>query len=83
MNKTFIIRIAAVLMMSAALPSVATAQTKSAKRGVCWDENTQSMTDAPLEKMLPGISWIYNWGVCPARQLTKVGIEGGMDFAPM
>lgn len=82
MRKIFSNNLTGALIL-AALPLLATAQTRSAKRGVCWDENTQSMTDAPIEKMMPGVAWIYNWGVCPARELTKVGVEGGMDYAPM
>lgn len=69
--------------MCTVLPLVATAQKKSAKRGICWDENTQSITEAPVRKMLPGLSWIYNWGVSPARNLPILGTEGGMDFVPM
>lgn len=42
------------------------AQSKSAKRGIGWDEKTQKLSDAPIDKMLPGISWLYNWGPTPS-----------------
>lgn len=61
----------------------ATAQQKSEKRGVCWDEKTQQFSDAPIEKMSPGVSWIYTWGEAPKGTAANLDAEGGIDFAPM
>ena len=52
------------------------AQQRSAKRGVCWDEKTQPLTDALAGKMASGVSWFYNWGVAP------VG-DASLQFLPM
>ncbi|MEE1222808.1 MAG: hypothetical protein UHL07_04650 [Bacteroidaceae bacterium] len=43
------------------IATIALAQQRSAKRGIGWDErNTSSyLSDAAIEKMAPGISWIY------------------------
>ena len=42
------------------IATIALAQQRSAKRGIGWDErNTSSyLSDAAIEKMAPGISWI-------------------------
>lgn len=61
----------------------ALAQQKSAKRGIGWDEKTQHITNAPIEKMLPGVSWFYNWGATPTGNATNLGTADGMGFAPM
>lgn len=61
----------------------ATAQQKSEKRGVCWDEKTQQFSDAPIEKMSPGVSWIYTWEEAPKGTAANLDAEGGIDFAPM
>ena len=42
--------------------STATAQIKSPKRGIGWNEKTQKLSNAPIDKLLPGVSWIYTWG---------------------
>lgn len=65
----------------------APAQQRSAKRGIGWDErNTASyLSDAAIEKMAPGVSWVYTWGQTPkgTTTLLATGEEGSMDFAPM
>lgn len=63
--------------------TTASAQVKSPKRGVCWDEKTQKLSDAPVNKMLPGVSWIYTWGEAPQGSAENLGIEEGIVFAPM
>lgn len=64
-------------------PTSGTAQAKSAKRGIGWDEKSQKLTDAPINKMLPGISWIYNWGASPSGNASNLGTDDGMAFVPM
>jgi len=59
------------------------AQTRSAKRGIGWDEKGQKITDAPIGKMLPGVSWFYNWGPAPSGTAADLGTADGMGFAPM
>lgn len=59
------------------------AQSRSLKRGIGWDEKTQKISDAPIEKMLSGVSWFYNWGPAPSGNAARLGAENGMDFAPM
>lgn len=60
------------------------AQTRSTKRGMCWDEKTQALSNTPIEKMAPGVSWIYNWGVAPTGSATNIGQgEGKIAFLPM
>ena len=60
------------------------AQTRSTKRGMCWDEKTQVLSNTPIEKMAPGVSWIYNWGVAPTGSATNIGQgEGKIAFLPM
>ena len=63
--------------------TTALAQQRSAKRGMCWDENNQPLTDAPLQKMAPGVSWIYNWGISPQGPATLLNVPDGIVFAPM
>lgn len=73
-----------ILIMSVAISATLIAQTRSAKRGVGWDEKTQKLTDAPIQKMAPGISWLYNWGAAPVGSPTTLGQgEGKMAFLPM
>ena len=75
----FIVIISLVLTSHAAL-----AQQRSVKRGMCWDESTQPLTDAPISKMAPGVSWYYNWGQTPqAASVTLIGTTDGIDFVPM
>jgi len=75
----FIVIISFVLTSHTAL-----AQQRSAKRGMCWDESTQPLTDAPISKMAPGVSWYYNWGQTPqAASVTLIGTPDGIDFVPM
>ena len=56
-----------------------------AKRGICWDEKTQPISDKPLQKMASGISWYYNWGVSPqGTTATLIGQgDGKVAFLPM
>lgn len=68
-------------LMAAA--TTAFAQAKSPKRGICWDEKTQKFSDAPIDKMLPGISWIYTWGEAPQGAAANLGNDNGIAFAPM
>ena len=56
-------------------------QQRSDKRGVCWDEKSQQLSDAPIAKMAPGVAWIYNWGVAPTGSSSLLGTE--MSFLPM
>lgn len=77
MRKTLI----SFLVVLVSMPALA--QQKSAKRGIGWDEKTQSITNTPIEKMLPGVSWLYNWGAKPTGNATNLGTPDGMDFAPM
>lgn len=73
--------ISTILSLLLAVPGLA--QQKSAKRGIGWDEKTQPITNAPIEKMLPGVSWFYNWGPAPTWGATNLGTADGMGFAPM
>lgn len=73
--------ISTILILTAAIPALA--QEKSTKRGIGWDEKTQPITNAPVEKMLPGVTWMYNWGPAPKGNASNVGTADGMDFAPM
>ena len=59
------------------------AQTRSEKRGICWDEATQKVSDAPMQKMAPGISWFYNWGVAPQGQFSIQDPQLSIQFVPM
>lgn len=68
-------------LMAAA--TTAFAQAKSPKRGICWDEKTQKFSDAPIDRMLPGISWIYTWGEAPQGSAANLGNDNGIAFAPM
>lgn len=68
-------------LLTALIPAFG--QQKSPKRGICWDEKTQKLTDAPVNKMMPGVSWIYTWGEAVNGSATNVGTEEGMGFAPM
>ena len=64
--------------------TTALAQQRSAKRGVCWDEGNQKLTDAPASKMVPGVSWYYNWGQTPqAAGTTLIGTADGIAYLPM
>lgn len=58
-------------------------QARSPKRGICWDEKTQPLTDAPVEKMLPGVSWLYTWGEKPVGEPARLGTGDGIAFVPM
>lgn len=59
------------------------AQQRSVKRGVGWDEKLQPMTNAPVDKMSPGICWYYNWGLSPQGNVTNVGPGLDMEYVPM
>lgn len=63
--------------------STATAQIKSPKRGIGWDEKTQKLSNAPIDKLLPGVSWIYTWGENPQGVADNLGNEDGIMFIPM
>lgn len=71
------------LVLALALASPAFSQQRSAKRGVCWDEKTQPLTAATLQKLAPGVSWLYNWGVAPTATAAPIGPDGLVAFAPM
>lgn len=80
-------RIAASFLLFNIIAITALAQQRSTKRGIGWDErNVNSyLSDAAIEKMAPGVSWIYTWGQTPkgTTTLLSTGAEGSMDFAPM
>lgn len=59
------------------------AQQRSAKRGMCWDEKTHALSNTTIEKMAPGVSWVYNWGVAPTGNPSNLGPGLAMEFAPM
>lgn len=69
------------IISSAVIPCMA--QTKSVKRGIGWDEKGLKLSDAPIDKMLPGISWLYNWGPTPSGSAANLGTDDGMAFVPM
>lgn len=71
------------LVLALTLASPAFSQQRSAKRGVCWDEKTQPLTAATLQKLAPGVSWLYNWGVTPTATAAPIGPDGLVAFAPM
>lgn len=66
-----------------AILSTATAQIKSPKRGIGWDEKTQKLSNAPIDKLLPGVSWIYTWGETPLGTADNLGDDDGIMFIPM
>lgn len=68
-----------VVMLVVCSPGLA--QQRSAKRGVCWDEKTQALTAAPIEKMSPGVAWLYNWGATPTGTPDNLGTS--IAFVPM
>ena len=72
-----------IFTMSVAFCATLIAQTKSAKRGVCWDEKTQSLSEQPVAKLSPGISWVYNWGVATNQEVSTVGPDRDLEFVPM
>ena len=63
-----------------AIMATATAQIKSPKRGIGWDEKTQKLSNAPIDKLLPGVSWIYTWGENPQGVADNLGNEDGIMF---
>ena len=77
--RQFFIKVLVLLVV--ATPALA---QRSAKRGICWDERTQPLTDAPIQKMAPGVGWLYNWGPSVTGTPTLVG-QGAdkMAFLPM
>lgn len=71
-----------VFALALAFPTLA--QQKSAKRGVCWDEKTQALTEATVQRLAPGVSWVYNWGTSPVNTTAPVVGPGmSVEFAPM
>lgn len=71
------IRRISILSALVLLAGAACVQAKSPKRGV--SEN-QFQYNAQLEALKPGVSWYYNWGNAPGRNVA--GFEG-MEFVPM
>ena len=69
------------LLLTVLLPAVA--QTKSSKRGLGWHEASQNFSEAVIGKLLPGVSWVYNWGQAPVGRPDNLGSEGGMEYVPM
>lgn len=78
MTRKIFLTIAVIVYVVSAFP-----QTRSGKRGIGWDEKNQRITDAPVDKMLPGVSWIYNWGPAPTGSAGNLGTADGMNFVPM
>lgn len=74
-------KIAFLCCLAALLPFAISA--RSPKRGIGWDEKTQKLSDAPVDKMLPGVSWIYTWGETPQGTASHLGTDAGMAFVPM
>lgn len=62
-------------MLAAMIPAYA--QNRSPKRGICWDEKTQVFSDAPVDKMLQGVTWIYTWGESPRGSVAGIATENG------
>ena len=75
-RSTFVLVVFVVFSLSAL------AQQRSAKRGIGWDEKTQSISETTVSKMAPGISWIYNWGITP-KSPSLFSTESDMVFVPM
>jgi len=50
-------------------------QPRSWKRGV----SANSLTNAQVEALAPGVSWVYNWGASPG----SIYVEDEMEFIPM
>lgn len=73
--------ISTILSLLVAVPVLA--QERSAKRGIGWDEKTQAISESPVSKMAPGVSWIYNWGTKPRNAVANLGPKGDMEFVPM
>lgn len=71
----------AIVILSMLVTSAMTA--RSPKRGICWDEKTQKLTNAPINKMLPGVSWLYTWGEKPLGNPSKLATRDGIAFMPM
>lgn len=68
--------------------SPALAQQRSAKRGVGWDEKTLKMTDDVIERIAPGVSWVYNWGIQPQGPTSLLDpqpstLDSQLSFYPM
>lgn len=61
-----------------------TAQSRSVKRGVCWDEKTQPLSREAADKLASGVSWVYNWGPTP-RDVGSAAVGPGqrVAFVPM
>ena len=71
---------AAIFCCLLAILSTATAQIKSPKRGIRWDEKTQKLSNAPIDKLLPGVSWIYTWGETPQGTADNLRDDDGIMF---
>ena len=64
-------------------PPDAQAQARSTKRGVCWDEKSQTLSSTAIDRLKAGVSWLYNWGECPRQDVSSLGAAAGMMFVPM
>lgn len=40
----------------------------SQKRGLCWDEAKLKLGEYQASLLVPGVSWVYNWGPSPANE---------------
>lgn len=76
-------KIALSCCMLAAVAMPCSMDARSLKRGIGWDEKTQALSNNPVDLMLPGISWIYNWGETPIGTADHLGTPGGLTFIPM
>ncbi|MBR1803919.1 MAG: hypothetical protein IJ775_03315 [Muribaculaceae bacterium] len=76
MKKTFILMLASLAAVAAmAQPA------RSYKRGVSENAFTY---EAEIHALSPGVSWFYNWGNVPNRQVQDVvGPDQEMEFIPM
>lgn len=74
----------ALLLLAGMLALPLSAQQRSAKRGVCWDEKQQPVSAATMRQLAPGVSWLYNWGIAPVNTATTaVGPDSDVEFVPM
>ena len=69
------------LLLTVLLPAVA--QTKSSKRGLGWHEASQPFTEAVIQKLAPGVAWVYNWGQAPVGRPASLGSGKSVEYVPM
>ncbi|RSK31744.1 glycosyl hydrolase [Hymenobacter metallilatus] len=67
------------LLILLAWAAAATAQTKSAKRGLAYGYHSA----ADMQVLAPGISWWYNWASQPDAGAAGVYTSLGVDYVPM